>query len=160
MRSALSLSPSYYEALKRLTLELAGVNLGSDHAFLVETRLSTLARNEGYVKTLLGRKRNIPDINSKNRNMREYAERTAYNMPIQGTAADIMKIAMIDLHPKLLAIGAKMLLQVHDELIVEAPEDKLAESSELIESTMRQAYELRVPLVAEVGIGDNWLDAK
>ena len=118
------------------------------------------ARANGYVETLLGRRRYIPDINSKNRNMREYAERTAYNMPIQGTSADIMKLAMMNLAPKLSEMDACITLQVHDELIIEAPTDKTSEVSKLIQETMEAAYSLDVPLVAEVGVGDNWLDAK
>lgn len=118
------------------------------------------AREHGYVETLLGRRRPIPDINAKNRNQREYAERTAYNMPIQGAAADIMKLAMIALHPKLAEYGAKLLLQVHDEIIVEAPEDAADAVSQVMQSTMQDAYALDVPLVAEVGSGQNWLDAK
>ncbi|MEZ4608473.1 MAG: DNA polymerase, partial [Deinococcales bacterium] len=88
-------------------------------------RTLSQAREYGYVESLLGRRRKIPDILSSNRNVREYAERTAYNMPIQGSAADIMKLAMLALHPQLKEHGAKMLLQVHDELIFEVPEDKL-----------------------------------
>ncbi|MEZ4632016.1 MAG: DNA polymerase I, partial [Deinococcales bacterium] len=86
-------------------------------------RTLSQAREYGYVESLLGRRRKIPDILSSNRNVREYAERTAYNMPIQGSAADIMKLAMLALHPQLKEHGAKMLLQVHDELIFEVPED-------------------------------------
>jgi DNA polymerase I len=117
-------------------------------------------RKNGYVETLLGRRRLIPDINIKDRNLREYAERTAYNMPIQGTAADIMKLAMIQLAPKLKEHDACLLLQVHDEIIVEAPRAVVNTVSELIHTTMEGAYKLAVPLVAEVGIGDNWLEAK
>ncbi len=118
------------------------------------------ARQKGFVETLLGRRRFIPDINHKNRNLREYAERTAYNMPIQGAAADIMKIAMVKLAPELKAVNAKMLLQVHDELVIEVPEDKAKEAAKLVESTMQGAYELAVPLVVGVGVGNNWLEAK
>jgi DNA polymerase I len=117
-------------------------------------------RKNGYVETLLGRRRLIPDINVKDRNMREYAERTAYNMPIQGTAADIMKLAMIQLAPKLKEHDACLLLQVHDEIIVEAPKETANTVAEIIHETMESAYKLAVPLVAEVGMGDNWLEAK
>jgi DNA polymerase I len=117
-------------------------------------------RKNGYVETLLGRRRMIPDINIKDRNLREYAERTAYNMPIQGTAADIMKLAMLQLAPKLKEHGACLLLQVHDELIVEAPKANVNTVAEIIHETMEGAYKLAVPLVAEVGIGENWLKAK
>ena len=127
-------------------------------AYIEETL--QFARQHGYVETLLGRRRLIPDINSGNRNAREYAERTAYNMPIQGASADIMKLAMIALAPKLGAHGAKLLLQVHDELVIEAPEGKADEVAELTKTTMQEAYALQVPLSAEVGVGENWLEAK
>ncbi len=123
---------------------------------------NTLAscRKLGYVETLLGRRRLIPDIGSSNRTAREYAERTAYNMPIQGSAADIMKLAMIRLAAKLEPFDAKLLLQVHDELIIEGRLQDSTELSTLIQDSMQQAYALRVPLIAEVGVGDNWLSAK
>ncbi len=117
-------------------------------------------RKNGYVETLLGRRRIIPDINASNRNAREYAERTAYNMPIQGTAADIMKLAMLHLAENLKDTGAQLTLQVHDEIIVEAPESKVEEVAKIIKTTMQNAYKLAVPLTAEVGVGDNWLEAK
>jgi len=118
------------------------------------------ARKEGYVETLLGRRRTIPDINSSNRSAREYAERTAYNMPIQGSAADIIKLAMIRLAPQLKPLGAKLLLQVHDELIIEAEAAVADEVAELTRQTMQGAYPLKVPLLAEVGRGPSWLEAK
>ena len=118
------------------------------------------ARQKGYVETLLGRRRYIPDINSKNRNAREYAERTAYNMPIQGTQADIVKLAMLELAPKLREHRARITLQVHDELIVEAAEETTEQVAGVIRETMEGAYKLDVPIVAEVGIGENWLEAK
>ena len=118
------------------------------------------ASKHGYVETLLGRRRYIPDINSKNRNAREYAERTAYNMPIQGTQADIMKIAMVELAPRLRERHARITLQVHDELVIEAPAESTAEVSQLVKETMENAYQLDVPIVAEVGVGENWLEAK
>ena len=127
-------------------------------AYIEETL--QFARQHGYVETLLGRRRLIPDINSGNRNAREYAERTAYNMPIQGASADIMKLAMIALSPKLSALGAKLLLQVHDELVIETPEDRADEVADLTKATMQEAYALKVPLLAEVGVGENWLEAK
>ncbi len=117
-------------------------------------------RQEGYVQTLLGRRRYVPDIASSNHNTREAAERVAYNMPIQGTAADIMKIAMVRLEPKLVELGAKMLLTVHDELVVEAPLGRTLEVTDILKTEMRGAYELSVPLEVEVGAGENWFDAK
>jgi DNA polymerase-1 len=125
----------------------------------IDTTLE-FARQHGYVETLLGRRRMIPDIKSGNRNAREYAERTAYNMPIQGTAADIMKLAMIQLAPRLTSHKACITLQVHDELVIEAPQDAASELTAIIQDTMQSAFELRVPLIAEVGVGQNWLEAK
>ncbi len=125
----------------------------------IETTLA-FAREHGYVETLLGRRRMIPDIAAPNRNAREYAERTAYNMPIQGTQADIVKLAMLELEPKLQRAGAKLLLQVHDELVIEAPQNDAEEVAGVVQSTMEGAYTLTVPLLAEVGTGPNWLEAK
>lgn len=118
------------------------------------------AQENGYVETLLGRRRSIPDIKSSNRNAREYAERTAYNMPIQGTQADIVKIAMIELAPQLSPLGAKLLLQVHDELVIEVPTQRLEPAKHLVKEVMEGAYKLDVPLTAEVNVGKNWLEAK
>ena len=120
----------------------------------------TFAREHGYVETLLGRRRMIPDISSSNRNAREYAERTAYNMPIQGTQADIVKLAMLEVAPKLNASGAKLLLQVHDELVIEAPQGDAEAVAETVKEAMESAYKLDVPITAEVGLGQNWLEAK
>lgn len=117
-------------------------------------------RKYGYVETILGRRRYFGGVSSKNRNAREFAERAAYNMPIQGSAADIIKLAMIDLAPKLKELNAAMLLQVHDELIVEVPETKVAEAKKVIKETMENAYNLKVPLIADIGVGENWLEAK
>jgi len=119
------------------------------------------AKENGYVSTLLGRRRYIPDINSRNWNVRGFAERTAINMPIQGTAADIIKLAMIDIQKMLEdeECKSKMLLQVHDELIFEIAEEELDELPDKIKNLMESAYELSVPLDVEMGIADNWLDA-
>lgn len=116
------------------------------------------ARKFGYVKTLLGRKCYIPNINSPNQGWRAGAERQAINAPLQGTAADIMKRAMIKIPPALKAanLNAKMLLQVHDELIFEVPENELDQSSALIKSIMENVVKLDVPLVAEAGSGHSW----
>ena len=125
----------------------------------IETTLE-FARKNGYVETLLGRRRMIPDISSKNRNAREYAERTAYNMPIQGTQADIVKLAMLNVAPKLATSGSKLLLQVHDELVIEAPKGDAEAVAETVKAAMEGAYQLDVPITAEVGLGQNWLEAK
>ncbi len=116
------------------------------------------ARDEGYVQTLLGRRRYIPEINSSNRQAREAAERMAINMPLQGTAADIVKLAMIRLQGEMSRRGLKsrMILQVHDELLFEVPPDELEEMKGLIEEIMPQAMDLSVPLKVEVKVGRNW----
>ncbi|MHB9038676.1 MAG: DNA polymerase I [Armatimonadota bacterium] len=117
-----------------------------------------LARNQGYVSTLMGRRRYMQDINSANRNIRQFAERAAVNMPIQGTAADIMKVAMIHVHDALLEAGlkSKMLLQVHDELLLEVPPSELDSVCDLVRKGMEHAADLRVPLRVDVKSGKNW----
>ncbi|REL37655.1 DNA polymerase I [Rhodohalobacter sp. SW132] len=119
------------------------------------------AKEDGYVTTLMGRRRYIPDINSRNWNVRGFAERTAINMPIQGTAADIIKLAMIKIQDYLQenAFTSKMLLQVHDELIFEIAHDEQDTLPEKLQGLMQNAYTLDVPLVVEMGLADNWLDA-
>ena len=121
------------------------------------------ARETGYVQTLMGRKRWLRDINSSNQTVRGYAERNAINMPIQGTAADMIKLAMVKVHKMLIEKGlkTKMILQVHDELVFDVPEDELDIAMELIKDGMQQAMDLPngVPVVAEAGAGDNWLEA-
>jgi DNA polymerase-1 len=118
------------------------------------------ARRDGFVTTLFGRIRPIPDILSKNPNMRGFAERTAVNTPLQGTAADLIKLAMIRIDEELTSrkLGARMLLQVHDELVFEVPNGEINEVRQLVEDQMQNVYDLRVPLVAESGIGPNWRD--
>ncbi len=120
------------------------------------------ARTSGYVETILGRRRYIPELQEKNRNVRAFGERTAMNSPMQGSAADLIKVAMIRLHAALArdAFEAVLLLQVHDELVLEAPETETTRVAELARREMEGAAELRVPLVADVGMGDNWMDAK
>ncbi len=129
-------------------------------AFLDQT--IARAREQGYVETISGRRRYIPDINDKNFNTRSFAERVAMNSPMQGSAADLIKIAMIRLHAVLGGRhpDAAMLLQVHDELVLEAPAQEAEAVGELVRTEMEGAEVLKVPLVVDVGIGDNWLDAK
>ncbi|MEG0189194.1 MAG: DNA polymerase, partial [Algoriella sp.] len=119
-----------------------------------------IARDQGFVETLMGRRRYLKDINSRNGVVRSHAERNAVNAPIQGTAADIVKMAMIQIQKELKKnYKTKMILQVHDELIFDAPKDEVEKVSELIKSTMEAAMQMDVPLIAEVGVGDNWLEA-
>ena len=124
-------------------------------------KTTEFARENGYVQTLSGRRRYIPDIHSRNPNIRGFAERTAVNMPIQGTAADLIKIAMIGVDRAIKAenLNTRMLLQVHDELVFEIPEREIDTTPQRIRSIMEQAMDLNVPLKAEIGISDNWLDA-
>ncbi|HEU5022780.1 MAG TPA: DNA polymerase I [Bryobacteraceae bacterium] len=117
-------------------------------------------RQTGIAKTLLGRERPIPDINSRNPNARGFAERTAMNSPIQGTAADLIKLAMVRIDSNLRGRKAKLLLQVHDELVLEAPPEELEEIEGLVKAEMEGVMKLNVPLVADLGTGDNWRDAK
>jgi DNA polymerase-1 len=118
------------------------------------------ARRQGYVETLIGRRRYVPEIRSKNPGIRGYGERTATNSPIQGTAADIIKISMIRLHRRLAGGSARMLLQVHDELLVEAPEDEVQEIGVVVREEMEQAIELTVPLRVDLGLGATWYECK
>ena len=120
------------------------------------------AKNKGYVSTLFHRRRELPDINSRNFNVRNFAERTAINSPIQGSAADILKIAMINLDKALVEGGykTKMLLQVHDEIILEVPRDELLAMKALVKETMEAAVELAVPLIADENEGCTWYEAK
>ncbi|HAQ60672.1 TPA: DNA polymerase I, partial [Candidatus Delongbacteria bacterium] len=113
----------------------------------------------GYVKTMFGRKREIPEIRSSNKNIKSAAVRAAVNAPIQGASADIIKMAMIRIDSKMDGYEAKMLLQIHDELVFEVREDIVENFSEFIRHEMENAVELSVPLEVNIGIGDNWLDA-
>ena len=119
------------------------------------------ARRTGYVETLRGRRRPIPDINHSNRNLRGFAERTAINTPMQGTAADIIKQAMLNIHPRLRKEGFKsrMILQVHDELVFEGPPKEMKKLAALVQEEMESAEKLSIPLVVETHSGDNWDEA-
>ena len=120
------------------------------------------ARDKGYVETLFHRRREIPDINSRNFNVRGFAERTAINSPIQGSAADILKIAMIRLDQALTDgnFKTRMLLQVHDEIVLEVPENELTAIKTLVKDIMESAIELVVPLKADESAGKTWYEAK
>jgi len=122
----------------------------------------SFALEQGYVETLLGRRRYIPELRDQNYNIRSFGERNAMNSPLQGSAADLIKIAMISVDASLrkARLEAGMVLQVHDELIVEAPEREVAAVSDFVRASMEGAAKLRVPLVVDVGVGPNWLDAK
>lgn len=129
-------------------------------AYLKET--VEAARANGYTSTLFGRRRYIPELNSTNRNVRAFGERVAMNSPIQGTAADVIKVAMIRVYRALREAGidARLIMQVHDELIVEAREDCADEAAEILVREMENAVSVSVPLTADCGMGRNWLAAK
>ncbi|MCK4963731.1 MAG: DNA polymerase I, partial [Dehalococcoidia bacterium] len=116
------------------------------------------ARDQGYVETVLGRRRYIPDINSPNGQVRAAAERMAINMPIQGTSADIIKRAMIDIHreKRVRKLKSRMILQVHDELVFEVPREELEQMKKLVLDIMPNALKLSVPVTVEVKVGENW----
>jgi DNA polymerase-1 len=120
------------------------------------------ARQKGYVETLFGRRRYIPELKDRNFNIRAFGERTATNSPLQGSAADLIKVAMVRLHTSLgdAGMSTRMLLQVHDELVLEVPESEVVRATELVKRHMEEAARLRVPLVVSVGVGTNWVDAK
>ena len=147
-REAKQFIDAYFEKYK-------GVRTFIDHV-LAETR------REQKVKTLFGRIRPIPDINSKNFNMRGFAERTAVNTPLQGTAADLIKVAMIQIDHELDArkLKSRMLLQVHDELVFEVPQPEIEAMRELVRDKMENVYQLKVPLAVEIGVGPNWRDVE
>jgi DNA polymerase-1 len=120
------------------------------------------AREHGYVQTIFGRRRYIPELRDRNFNVRAFGERTAANSPIQGSAADLIKIAMIRIDNALGAPGlrTKMILQVHDELVFEAPPDEIEVVTGIVQHEMEQAAVLSVPLVVDIGVGDNWMETK
>ncbi len=120
-----------------------------------------LARQRGYAETLFGRKRYLPDIHSQNATVRSFAERNAVNAPIQGTAADIIKMAMVSIHRRLKEEGlkAQMIMQVHDELNFNVPMSEVERVREIVVNEMQNAVHLSVPLIAECGVGENWLEA-
>jgi DNA polymerase-1 len=124
--------------------------------FMDQTRAR--AREQGYVETVFGRRLYVPDIQARNASQRQYAERTAVNAPMQGTAADLIKRAMIAIDRWLIdeAVPARMILQVHDELVFEMPSDAVASVREGVLARMRGAADLAVPLEVEAGVGANW----
>ncbi len=120
------------------------------------------AKEKGYVTTLLGRRRYLPGIGSKNRNVREFATRTAINSPVQGTAADLIKLAMIDIHKELepSKLDAKMIIQVHDELVFDVAEPDVDDLTRLVRRKMEGALDLVVPVTVDIGVGENWYSCK
>jgi DNA polymerase-1 len=133
-------------------------NFGKIKSYL--DKLKEAAELHGYSTTLNGRKRFLPDIKSHNRTIKSAAERLAVNSPIQGTAADILKLAMVEIDKNMKGLKSKMLLQVHDELIFEVPEKELTKMKKLVKEGMENVVKLEVPLHVEMGVGVNWLDLK
>ena len=125
-------------------------------------RIVEQAKEVGYVSTIYGRRRYLPELKSSNFNLRSFGERVALNAPIQGTAADIIKVAMIRVHEALQRekLQAKLILQVHDELIVECPESESGKVKQILEKEMQQAVLLKIPLVVEAKCGGSWYEAK
>jgi len=119
-------------------------------------------RESGLVRTLFGRIRPIPDINNRSHALRARAEREAINAPIQGTAADLVKMAMIRVHERIRRekLGARMILQVHDELLLEVPDNEIDRTTQVVREEMETVHPLAVPLVVDVGVGKNWMEAK
>ena len=120
------------------------------------------AVQNGYVETMFGRRRNLPELKAASRSVRQFGERAAMNAPIQGTAADLIKIAMVRVDQALRQahLKARLVLQVHDELIIEAPQDEAAQAADLLKTAMESAMALSVPLVAEVSSGASWAACK
>ena len=120
-----------------------------------------VARENGYVTTQFGRRRMLPDINSRNAVVRSFSERNAINAPIQGTAADIIKLAMVRIYKRFADEGlkSKMTMQVHDELNFDVIPSELQKVSEIVTTEMQNSYQGRVPLIASYGSGENWLEA-
>ena len=121
-----------------------------------------IAKKDGYVTTILGRKRYIPEINSKNFNIRSFGERIALNTPIQGSAADIIKLAMIKVYERLKEekVNAKLILQIHDELIIECDEKEKDIVKNILKESMENVYKLDLPLKVDVCEGRNWYESK
>lgn len=152
----LGIAPDDAKKFIRLYFErFAGVRRWLDEAV-------AQARERGYTETLFGRRRYIPELHDRNHSVRSFGERTAMNSPLQGSAADLIKVAMVRLHHELArrAPGSGILLQVHDELVLEAPEAEVPVVVEIVRCEMEGAARLRVPLVVTVGVGVNWLEAK
>ena len=119
------------------------------------------ARELGYVETIMGRRRYLRNINSRNATVRGFDERNAINAPIQGSAADMIKVAMVDIHREMQkrALKSKMILQVHDELVFDAHKTEVETLKEILEDKMVNAIKMAVPIEIEIGLGDNWLQA-
>ena len=123
--------------------------------------MTAMAKEKGYVETIYGRKRFLPDINSRNAVVRSFSERNAINAPLQGSAADIIKVAMINVYRRMTAEGlqSRMVLQVHDELVFDVAPSEAEKVSAIVVQEMQNVIKLQIPLIAECGKGENWLQA-
>lgn len=117
------------------------------------------AKDKGYAQTIFNRRRYVPEINSQNFHIRSFNERVAMNMPIQGTAADIIKLAMVNVYKRLKSMKSKLILQVHDELLIEASDDEIEDVKEIVRKSMEEAVDLKVQLKVELGVGKSWGEA-
>jgi DNA polymerase-1 len=133
---------------------------GGGSEYLESTK--AFARENGYVDTIFGRRRYIPEINATNKNLQAFGERVAMNTPIQGAAADLIKIAMIRTDKMLREAGlkARLILQIHDELIIESPIEEAEKAEAILREAMQGAADLKVPLQVDIGVGKSWFDAK
>jgi len=159
---------SKYGLANRLEITVAEAEEFIFNYFATYPKIQEFMRNtiaeadqNGYVKTMRDRRRYLPQIHSSNRQLREFAERTSINTPIQGSAADMIKMAMIDVNRKIKSenLKSKMILQVHDELVFEVPESEVEKMTQLVRENMENALQLAVPVVVDIGTGQNWLEA-
>ena len=146
--------------MSRIRATVSGVIISSPIQSFIADSIA-FARENGYVETLFGRRRYLPDINAKNPTVRALAERNAVNAPIQGTSADIIKLAMIGVDRRLTEAGLKsrMVLQIHDELLLEVPLEEVEKVSSIVTEEMQGVIKLKVPLTVECKYGTNWLEA-
>ena len=146
----------------RTQANLMAAFAGESQARNKYTYYASKAKKDGYAETMFARRRYLPELTASNANTRAFGERVARNMPIQGTAADLIKLAMVRVHSRLAREGlaARLIMQVHDELIVECPEEEAPRVEALLQQEMQGVAELSVPLLAEAHTGRNWLAAK
>jgi len=148
--------------LRNFDENLLSVISKDDNKYLATDKYSIFQLDEnGFVETIMGRRRYLKDINSNNSVVRGYAERNAINAPIQGSSADIIKIAMIEIYKEFREkqLSSKMILQVHDELVFDVLKDELPRVKTIVEKKMINSYEMSVPLEVDINTGDNWLEA-
>ena len=154
------------EIAERMGLSAAAVSMALNGkkgvSETTRSRVIAFARENGYVETLFGRRRYVPELSATNKNLVAFAERVCKNTPIQGTAADLIKLAMVKVSESLKAEGLKsrLILQIHDELIIEAPENEVEKASEILQREMENAYKFNVPIITDLRCGKTWFDTK